>query len=190
MRYAWDYQHEYLEENGLNKEPLQFIIRNMLSRLRLWDSVSAKRVDQWVANSQTVQARILKYYKNNSTVIYPPVDTTYYNYSSLSLTKETPYAITVSRLSNYKKVDIIINACAAINLPLKIIGGGEAENTLKALASTHTTAISFLGRLSDDEKRSAIAGALQISRAITGIPKANASTGAIPKSSSAAKIKH
>src|SRR4030066_1618878 len=43
--------------------------------MRMYDFNSAQPIDLWIANSKNVQARIEKFYRKNSVVIYPPVDT-------------------------------------------------------------------------------------------------------------------
>src|SRR3989338_7310602 len=73
-RFLWDGSHKYLEEfqqSGLIKKltPL------FLSYLRMWDQEASVRVDQFVAISDFIKKRIKKYYQRDSTVVYPPVDT-------------------------------------------------------------------------------------------------------------------
>ncbi len=72
-RYVWDYTHQYINELKYNKY-LKKIISLVLNYIRLWDKAAADRVDIFIANSKTVKKRIAKYYKRDSTVIYPPVE--------------------------------------------------------------------------------------------------------------------
>jgi len=58
------------------------------------------------------------------------------------------YFLVVSRLVPYKRVDIAIEACNRLKLPLKVIGAGSEENRLKSLAGS---TIEFLGNLTDEE---------------------------------------
>src|SRR5687767_8703287 len=59
MRFAWDYWPRYLDEQSVGAVR-KFIIRRLVSRLRVWDYVGAARVDKWLANSQTTAHRIKK----------------------------------------------------------------------------------------------------------------------------------
>src|SRR3990167_6803183 len=75
MRYAWDLQHQYLKETGLNKKLHGWLARYLLHKLRLWDYRSAAGVDHYIANSHFIASRIRKTYRREAEVIYPPVDT-------------------------------------------------------------------------------------------------------------------
>src|SRR6201994_165649 len=74
MRYAWDLQHQYLAQSGLEKGWRGVYARWLLAKLRLWDVCSAHNVDYFVANSNYIARRIKKVYRRDSVVIYPPVD--------------------------------------------------------------------------------------------------------------------
>lgn len=115
--------------------------------LRLWDVVSAERVDQFVANSKTVAARIEKIYRQSSKVVYPPINVEKYE---LSTEEPGDYFITVSRLIMYKRLDIIIEACKKTKQPLKIVGNGPDKEKLMKLAEGAPW-IQFMGRVSDAE---------------------------------------
>src|SRR3989344_3160725 len=73
-RYLWSDTLSYVENL---KYP--FIIKKcipfILNKLRVWDFIAGQRVDLFVANSKFVSERIKKYYKRESVVIYPPVET-------------------------------------------------------------------------------------------------------------------
>ena len=74
IRYAWDFQHQYLRESGLNKGLKGKLARWFLHKIRIWDSRTANGVDHFVANSQFLARRIKKVYGRDADVIYPPVD--------------------------------------------------------------------------------------------------------------------
>ncbi|MFH2018878.1 MAG: glycosyltransferase, partial [bacterium] len=59
MRFAWDYNEKYLKDN--RKEKLAFLVRPILSYLRVWDKMAADRPDYLIANSRYTQERIEKY---------------------------------------------------------------------------------------------------------------------------------
>jgi glycosyltransferase involved in cell wall biosynthesis len=144
MRWCWNYD-EYVEREGLgrlSRAVLPFII----TWLRVWDQTTAMRVDHFIANSPTVAERIAKYYRRDSVVIPPPVDVARFHFDPA--TQPEDYFLIVSRLLPYKRIDLAIQACNALRLPLVIIGSGRDEARLRRLAGP---TIRFLGRLSDDE---------------------------------------
>lgn len=144
MRWCWNYD-EYVEREGLgrlSRAVLPFII----TWLRVWDQTTAMRVDHFIANSPAVAERIAKYYRRDSVVIPPPVDADRFYFDPA--TQPEDYFLIVSRLLPYKRIDLAIQACNALQLPLVIIGGGRDEARLKRLAGPM---IRFMGRLSDEE---------------------------------------
>lgn len=160
MRYAWDWHREYLDDRGIGQGALRFAAESVMTRLRTWDQVSARRVDTWVANSQTVQERLSRYYHVESEVIYPPVDTDFFNSNTTPIVDNQPtYAVTVGRLSSYKRVEIMIQACAAAKIPLKVVGEGPDRKRLSRCAQKYAAEVSFLGRLGDTETRKIVANA-------------------------------
>jgi glycosyltransferase involved in cell wall biosynthesis len=74
IRYAWDLQHQYLKESGLDRGIKSWLARWFLHQIRIWDSRTANGVDYFVANSQFIARRIRKVYRREAQVIYPPVD--------------------------------------------------------------------------------------------------------------------
>src|SRR5215472_13723025 len=77
MRYVWDAEDDY------SFDPIrQIAVRAIRSRMQRWDCESSNRVQHFIANSQFVRERIQTYYGRESTVIYPPVDTIFFQPSS------------------------------------------------------------------------------------------------------------
>lgn len=145
MRYAWDDCHKYLREFGYPRF-LKRLVPFAMNYIRLWDRISAERVTHYIANSQCVADRIKKYYRKDSTVIYPPVDI-----SRFYISKEIrDYFLIISRLLPYKRFDIAVQAFKELKIPLKIIGEGPDEKRLKKIAEG-VPSIEFLGRLPDNE---------------------------------------
>lgn len=126
LRYVWDWHHEYLEENYF-KGKAKILVRLFLNYLRMWDRASAMRPDYLIANSKYTQARIKKYYNRDSQVIYPPVEAEEFKATK----KNKGYFLTVSRLSAYKRVDVLIDTFDKLNLPLVIVGDGPERKRLE-----------------------------------------------------------
>jgi len=143
-RYLWSNTHEYVAELKYG-EIIKFALPGIIHKLRLWDKMSADRVDHFIANSKTVQHRISKYYRRDSEVIYPPVDTDRFSISD----KIEDYFLAGGRLVPYKKIDLIIKTFNRLQKPLKIFGIGPEFARLKNMAKQN---IEFLGRISDEEK--------------------------------------
>ena len=145
-RYLWSDTHQYINELKYNKY-FKKAISLVLNYIRMWDKLAADRVDQYIANSRFVASRIKKYYKRESTVIYPPVETEKFKiYDSPG-----DYFLIGGRLAPYKRVDIVIEAFKKINKKLKIFGDGVDLMHLKNLAQGHEN-IEFLGRVDDEAK--------------------------------------
>lgn len=144
MRWCWNYQ-EYVEREqlgGMARRILPF----MITGLRVWDTTSASRVDHFIANSPVVAERIQKYYRRDSQVIPPPVEASRFLFDPHS--QPGDYFLVLSRLAPYKRIDLAIQACNKLQLPLVVIGRGRDEKPLKAMAGP---TIRFLGGLSDTE---------------------------------------
>jgi glycosyltransferase involved in cell wall biosynthesis len=143
MRYVWDLYHAYRKEmNPLTRTAFSLAAHYA----RQWDVTTAARVDHFVANSRHVAARIRKYYRRESAVIHPPVDT-----SAGYLADWTDdYYLAVSRLVPYKRVDLAIEACNRLGRRLRVVGGGPELKRLKKMAGP---TIEFLGRLDEKELR-------------------------------------
>jgi glycosyltransferase involved in cell wall biosynthesis len=135
MRYVWSMYFDYLR-NASRVE--RFVMPWLTYRLRIWDVLSAARVDFFVANSYNVSRQIKKHYGRSSIVVHPPVDVDAFSPS----TKTEAYYLCVGQLVRYKRFDLAIEACNALNAPLIIIGDGKEYRALRRLAGP---TITFLG---------------------------------------------
>lgn len=145
MRFAWDFDH-YAERERM-RPIARAVAQPILRRLRNWDRATARRVHYFIANSRTVQQRIEQFWGRQSTVIYPPVETTAFETAPTDEIGE--FYVLVSRLVPYKRFDIAIEAANQLAIPLKIIGDGRARGELEQLAGP---TIEFLGRVDDAER--------------------------------------
>ena len=148
VRYAWDLQHQYLREHGLERGLRGMLTRKLLHDLRTWDVRTANGVDRFITNSHFVARRVWKIYRRESLVIHPPVDTEFFQ--PASETRED-YYLTASRLVPYKCTRLIIEAFAQLpERRLVVIGDGPEFARLKSLATPN---VSMLGQQPDSVVR-------------------------------------
>lgn len=140
MRYAWDLQHQYLRETGLDRGVRSVLARILLHYLRAWDYQSSRRVDHYLANSRFVADRIRKFYGRRAEVLHPPVDT-----SRFQLCEEKKdFYVTVSRLVPYKMVNLIVEAFTAMpDRKLHVIGEGPDFQKIKQLAGPNVAMMGY-----------------------------------------------
>lgn len=136
MRYVWDMYQEYTSGLSLVQRVL---IAPMLHRLRVWDQVSAQRVDHYLANSRFVAQRIHQYYRREAEVIHPPVAVD--DFSASRTTGE--FFLWVGQLVGYKRPDLAVEAFNTLGLPLVMIGDGEMLGRLRRRAKPN---VRLLGR--------------------------------------------
>jgi glycosyltransferase involved in cell wall biosynthesis len=140
IRYAWDLQHQYLKESGLERGMKSWIARALLHYLRLWDSRTANGVDLFIANSRYIARRILKVYRRQAEVIYPPVDVEAF---TLRQDKEDFY-LTASRMVPYKRIDLIVEAFSQMpDKRLVVIGDGPEMPKVRAKARPNVTLLGY-----------------------------------------------
>lgn len=143
-RFLWSDSNEYLSD--LKRSVLiKIFLPTIVHRLRLWDQLSTQRVDHFIANSATVQKRIGKFYRRDSAVIHPPVETNRYQIAK----NLGDYYAAGGRLVPYKRLDLAIQTFNRLKWPLKIFGSGVEEKYLRNLAKPN---IEFVGKISEEEK--------------------------------------
>ncbi|MFK3841207.1 glycosyltransferase family 4 protein [Serratia sp. NPDC087055] len=140
IRYAWDLQHQYLREAGMDRGLKGNLARWLLHRIRMWDCRTANGVDHFVANSQFIARRIKKVYGRDADVIYPPVDVERF---TLNENKED-YYLTASRLVPYKRIDLIVDAFSQMpNKKLVVIGDGSEMSKIKSKATSNVDILGY-----------------------------------------------
>jgi len=153
MRYAWDLQHQYLEQSGLSYGLGSLYARAMLHYLRMWDVRTSNGVDYFVSNSRFIANRIRKVYRRGASVVAPPVDVEAFRLE----TNKEDYYVTVSRLVPYKRVDLLVEAFSRTPWRrLVVIGDGPMLGACKKCASAN---IEFLGYQPDEIVRDRVAKA-------------------------------
>lgn len=141
-RFVWTLP-QYLAREKVGKLG-RLLLPPLVSTLRSWDAIMSLRVDQFVAISRAISDRIQKYYRRDSEIIYPPVETTRFSPAP----RPDDFFLIVSRLIPYKRVDLAVRAFNKLGLPLKIVGSGRDKAALESIAGPN---IEFLGRVSDEE---------------------------------------
>ena len=139
VRYAWDMQHQYLEEAGLRTGIKSILARWILHKIRIWDVRTANGVDYFIANSEFIKRRITKVYRRESVVIYPPVDIVQFKLQK----GKDDYYVTSGRMVPYKKHSLLIDAFNQMpDKKLIIAGDGPDFKKLKSKAKSN---IEFAG---------------------------------------------
>jgi glycosyltransferase involved in cell wall biosynthesis len=146
MRYAWDQFDAYFGPERIGR-PGAAIMRPVMRRIARWDRDTADRANRYVAISHYVAGRIARYYNRVASVVYPPVDTDFFHPDG---TAPEHFALVVSALVPYKRIEIAIDACEQAGVPLKIVGDGPERPALERYAAGRAT---FLGRLPNDDVR-------------------------------------
>lgn len=93
----------------------------LMTKLRIYDQISSKRVDHFLAGSINAQKRIKKIYRRDAKVVYPFVDLD--RFKSVE-SFDGGYFVALGRRGSYKRFDLAIEACYRLGLELKIISGG------------------------------------------------------------------
>lgn len=133
--------------------PARPFAAGVMRRLRVWDYVTAARVDEFVANSETTRARIAKHYGRTSRVVHPPIDLSRFSPGARTPDAEGGYYLVASRLVPYKRVDLAVAATAALGRKLVVVGAGPGIRDVQA---PHVV---YRGHVSDAELLALMRGA-------------------------------
>ncbi len=168
-RYMWDWTNEYKRDIGAQSGIKGYILNRLFLKLRIWDYIASKHHDITLANSATTAKRLQKYFRLESEIVYPPIETarfskkisnTFLNPFTFQGQGATNYYITLSALTEFKRIDIAINAFKNMpDIPLVIIGDGEYRKNLENLADWAKN-IFFVGKKFSDELVSLVQNSL------------------------------
>jgi glycosyltransferase involved in cell wall biosynthesis len=140
IRYAWDLQHQYLTQARLTHGPKSLATRGLLHWLRQWDQSASRRPDALLANSKYIARRMLKTYRREAQVIYPPV---YVDDFPLRVEKDNFY-LTAQRMVPYKRVDLIVEAFTQMpQHKLVVIGEGPDFKKIAAKAGPNVEILGY-----------------------------------------------
>jgi glycosyltransferase involved in cell wall biosynthesis len=154
MRFAWDYWPRYVDEMGVG--PIKRLaVTELVSRARVWDLAGSRRVDAWLAISETTASRIRKYYRaEDVTVLHPPVDVA--GLQPVEEGRRGSHCVTLSTLTEYKRIDLAVRALTAAGRPLVVIGDGPDRRRLERLAGP---SVRFAGHVDDRTRADLLATA-------------------------------
>ena len=145
--YYWIRRDEYMAKPGfpiglnwLARLGLKFLI----DPLKRWDFQAAKHADFMIANSTHTQNMIKRYYKRDSTVIFPPVEVERFEILGKPLLRHG--FVVAGRQTPYKRIDLAIEACNQLKVPLMVIGSGPDHKRLEKMAGR---SITFLTSVND-----------------------------------------
>lgn len=139
-RYMWDWTNEYKRDlwlfSGWKKYFLKPFIENTFFKNRQWDFLASQRSDLIIANSKNTQKRIQKYYKRESVILYPPVETERFWKILEKNDFQKPfekYYIIISALTEFKKIEIAISWFNELDENLLIIWAGDFRENLEKM---------------------------------------------------------
>ena len=148
-QYYWTRYDEYIKRPGF---PLglnwlaRLGLKLLVGPLKRWDFKAAQRPDHIITNSTHTQAMIKRYYKRDSTIVFPPVET-----ERFRLAGKPPLRhgfLIAGRQTPYKRFDLAVEACNQLKVPLIVIGDGPDHRRLERLADRNVT---FLTNVNDHE---------------------------------------
>ncbi len=140
FRYAWNARDETLAARGLLSRA---VLGAVFQRWRQWDWSAAQRVDAYAANSHTTQERIARYFRRESNVVHPPVET--HRFAPGPVGEDY---VVLSELMSHKRIDVAVTAFTGLGLGLVVVGNGPDFRRLRRLAGP---TVRFAGRVSDAE---------------------------------------
>ncbi len=96
----------------------------LMTNLRIYDALSARRVDHFISGSENAKARIERVYNVSSEVVYPFVDLArFYGIESF----DGGYFVVMGRPNRYKRFDLAKKTCKKLGVSLKVIDGAFDE---------------------------------------------------------------
>ncbi len=133
-RYYWSHYEEFKREFnfGFLTPLIRMTIPFFVSWMRKRDLASTKGVDYFIANSEVTKARIKKYYRRDSIVIHPPVDTK--RFLGVKNNPDRSGFIVWGRHVPYKRFDLAIKSCEQLGERLVVVSSGPDTPRLKSLA--------------------------------------------------------
>ena len=158
MRYAWDMREHYLAASRHGRGLRGAVVRRVLDHLQSWDRAASARVNRFIAISGYIRDRIRRCYDRDAAIIHPPVDVEFFvPPGTPSSEKPRSYYLAASRWVPYKRIDLIVEAFAALaDRRLVVVGDGPDARRVRAAAGTN---VEFVGDVSRERLRDLLQGA-------------------------------
>ena len=121
----------------------RMVAEPVLARLRRLDREAARAPQQYLANSRTTAERIRQIYHRDAPVVYPPVAVDRFRPDR----ERDDFYLVVSRLLDYKRVDLAVAACTRLGRRLIVVGDGPSAARLREVAGP---TVEFRGAQGDD----------------------------------------
>lgn len=151
------YLYGYETPSNWQKHLIIRIYGNFINHfLRMYDFTSSQGVNHFLVNSKEMQQRCTKFYRRESTVVYPPVIIPSKSPVFLRDDSRARYYLSICRLSGPKHVDLLIRAANKARFMLKIAGTGGHETYLRSIAGP---TVEFVGSVPDTHFEELFAGA-------------------------------
>lgn len=147
FRYAWDQRLEATDGRPL---PVRKALEGIMGRWRSWDRAVAREVDLYVANGEITRERLARSFGRSSSVLHPPVDV-----GRFRVGRPGDRFVVLSELMTHKRIDVIVQACSQMGLPLTVMGDGPDLRRLRSLAGE---TVEFTGRVADSEVAERLSG--------------------------------
>ena len=144
MMFGYERQDVFL---ATYPRPARPFLRLLANSIRRWDQARTDRPHLYVALSRYIADRVRDLYRREAVVVFPPVETARFQEAAVA-TPPGDYFLTALRLESYKRVDIVVEACTRLGLPLKVAGRGPEEKRLREIAGP---TVEFLGFVPDEE---------------------------------------
>jgi glycosyltransferase involved in cell wall biosynthesis len=151
MRYIWELESQYFPRERF-PGPLGMYVRATCVRLRRWDRATASRPTALVANSAFVADRIRRHWGREAQVVHPCVEVERFTPGM----GERQYYLLAGAFAPYKRLDLALAAFRLLRRPVLVVGGGQDEARLHALAPPGVT---FRAGVTDAELAGIYAGA-------------------------------
>jgi len=149
--YYWSRYNDYIQNPGFGVfDPIARLgLKILAGPMRRWDYKVAQRPDYFIANSTHIQKKIKEYYHRDSVVIHPPVDIE--RFQTPNSKPQTPLRsgfVVAGRMAPYKRIDLAVQACTELNIPLTVVSDGPMNNQIQKMAGP---TINFVGTVNDAE---------------------------------------